>query len=100
MPRPEWVARPDRNAEKFSNHNCGLALDLSFEVAGVLVDMGSGCDEFTERSVYDFPEVSAQAQKNRALLRGFMQDAKFVPYNGEWWHFAFPGQEKALDYPI
>ena len=103
VPDPQWVAKLDRSRGNYSNHNRGLAIDLTLEdtASGVFdADMGSGFDEFTARSRYDAGSLSAAQKANRALLREVMMDAGFAPYDGEWWHFSWRGADAALDLPL
>lgn len=100
VPDANWVANLDRARGNYSRHNRGLAVDLTLEENGREVDMGSGYDEFTERSVFDAAGIGARQRANRALLREVMQGAKFVPYEGEWWHFSWEGSDSASDVPL
>ena len=49
--------------------------------------MGTDFDAFSERAHYDSQEISAEAKKNRKLLRDIMLANDFTPYDNEWWHF-------------
>jgi D-alanyl-D-alanine dipeptidase len=83
---PRYVAKPGKG----SNHNRGAAVDISLaDAEGNLLDMGSGFDEFTERSHYVADGIPKEARKNRRLLRRIMQKAGFSPYPHEWWHFDY-----------
>ena len=83
---PEWVAKP----AKGSNHNRGAAIDLSLaDENGNLLDMGGAFDEFSEVSHYSYADISAEAKKNRKLLRTIMLRAGFLAYESEWWHFDY-----------
>jgi D-alanyl-D-alanine dipeptidase len=47
--------------------------------------------------------VSAQAQKNRALLADAMRRGGFQPYSKEWWHFTLasePFPDRYFDFPV
>ena len=47
--------------------------------------------------------VSAEAQKNRALLAQAMRRGGFVPYGKEWWHFSLanePYPDRYFDFPV
>ena len=80
-----------------SRHNRGGAIDLSFYnlETDALLNMGTDWDFFGVES-HAF-EVSGLALDNRLLLRGSMQEAGFVPYDVEWWHFELPN---ATDLPV
>ncbi|MBS0358518.1 MAG: M15 family metallopeptidase [Proteobacteria bacterium] len=66
------------------------------------IDMGVGFDCFDPRSNYHH-KMSIGVHKNRLLLRTIMQEAGFVPYNKEIWHFTLrdePFPEKYFNFPI
>lgn len=96
VPNPAWVARPGEFAR---SHVAGRSVDVTLAGADGLVDMGTGFDDFTERSLaYATDGVSTAAQSNRARLRKAMTAGGFTVYEGEWWHFDGPGA--AVDRPI
>jgi D-alanyl-D-alanine dipeptidase len=67
VPNPNWVARPTDYAR---SHESGRSVDVT--IAGL--DMGTGFDDFTPRSLAFATEgVSGQQQANRALLRSAME---------------------------
>ena len=72
-----------------SRHNRGAAVDLTlYHIAsGSPAAMGSGYDEFTDRSHIDYQGVSAEERENRDRLRGAMEKHGFSVYANEWWHF-------------
>ena len=49
--------------------------------------MGTGFDAFTPLSHHANPEISAAAQRNRAILLGIMTAAGWDFYRNEWWHY-------------
>ena len=74
-------------AEK-SGHSRGSTIDLTLtDMAGVPLDMGGVFDFMDERSHHGNPNVSAEAAKNRELLRGLMLRCGFTDYKNEWWHY-------------
>lgn len=90
-----WEAIPE-NLRQFvadpasgSRHNRGAAVDLTLYhlQSGRPADMGSGYDEFTERSFPDYRGVTAQERENRNRLRRAMENQGFAIYPYEWWHF-------------
>ena len=101
VPNPAWVARPGQFAR---SHVAGRSVDVTLADADGLVDMGTGFDDFTERSLaYATDGVSATAQANRARLRDAMTTGGFTVYDGEWWHFDGPGaavERPILDVPV
>ena len=77
-------------------HNYGMAVDITLaDVAtGDTLDMGTVVDYLgvyahitDEASLVHRHIISAQAKKNRELLRSVMQEAGFMPLKSEWWHF-------------
>lgn len=89
VPDPAWVARPGEFAR---SHVAGRSVDVTLAGADGLVDMGTGFDDFTPRSLaYATEGLSAAAQANRARLREAMIAGGFTVYEGEWWHFDGPG---------
>ena len=90
-PQEKYVADP--SVRGF--HNYGVAVDLTMEDAsGRPVDMGSGFDEFTERSNVGHEDelvaagkITPEARDNRAFLAGLMAEGGFDPNPDEWWHY-------------
>jgi len=90
--RAMWAILPDSryvaNPETGSRHNFGASVDLTFrDAGGSIADMGVPFDHFGPESAFDYEGVSDSAKKNRLILRQVMQDAGFIPYDAEWWHF-------------
>ncbi|MEV0672280.1 M15 family metallopeptidase [Mycobacterium sp. NPDC050441] len=98
---PNWVARPSAYAR---SHEAGRSVDVTIASGGSLVDMGTGFDDFTPRSLaYATDGVSPAAQANRARLRAAMKAGGLTVYSGEWWHFDGPGAADPrpyLDVPL
>jgi len=91
-PDTKYIADPKRG----SKHNKGVAVDISLaDMDGKPLDMGTGFDNFSEKASYHSTTVSAEAKKNRKLLRELMLANDFTPYDNEWWHFNY----KKTDYP-
>jgi D-alanyl-D-alanine dipeptidase len=83
-PNPEFLADPRRG----SPHSRGVAVDLTLiDGAGRELDMGTGFDAFTPLAHHASLEVSATAQRNRAILLGIMTAAGWDFYRNEWWHY-------------
>lgn len=97
VPNPNWVAKPGAYAR---SHEAGRSVDVT--IAGA--DMGTGFDDFSQRSLaYATEGVSPSAQRNRARLRDAMQAGGLTVYAGEWWHFDGPGAgdpRPILDVPV
>lgn len=84
FPRPGFFADP----RKGSPHSRGVAVDLTLvDAGGAELDMGTGFDDLTERAYHACPDVSATAQRNRAILLGLMTAAGWDFYRKEWWHY-------------
>jgi D-alanyl-D-alanine dipeptidase len=82
-PDPEFLADPRRG----SPHSRGVAVDLTLTDNETELDMGTAFDAFTPRSHHACLEVSAEAQRNRAILMGIMTAAGWDFYRNEWWHY-------------
>lgn len=83
-PDPDFLADPRRG----SPHSRGVAVDLTLLNAdGTELDMGTAFDAFTPRSHHGALEISATAQRNRAILMGIMTAAGWDFYRNEWWHY-------------
>ena len=97
-PVPGYVANPERG----SNHNRGTAVDVGLAREGVLLDMPSGFDEFTERAHADFAGGPEAARANRDRLRTAMERHGFSVNSREWWHFDAPDARSAAceDVPL
>ena len=87
LPNPAYIADPRTG----STHSRAVAIDLTLaDAQGRPLDMGTGFDEMTERSHHARTDLSAAAQRNRALLLGLMVAAGWEPYTCEWWHYQLP----------
>lgn len=77
------------NPSKGSNHNRGLAIDLTLYdlSSGKDVPMGTGFDNFTDTASHSFSLLPPDVLKNRTTLKSVMEKAGFSPYNQEWWHY-------------
>ncbi len=83
---PDYVADP----KKGSKHNKGCAVDIGLaNNKGIAINMGTGFDDFTEKSHYSNAALTNEEKQNRKTLRDIMLAAGFVPYEKEWWHFNF-----------
>ncbi len=88
--KQKYVASPHRGGP----HNYGIAVDIGLTYDGRPVDMGTPFDSFTsDAHITDEPalvrqgRISAEAMKNRRLLRKVLTDNGFFTYSREWWHF-------------
>jgi zinc D-Ala-D-Ala dipeptidase len=91
MPVQGYVANPKTG----SNHNRGVAVDLSLvTLDGHEVEMPSPYDDFTAAAHHGYQDATAAAIANRETLRQAMQDQGFTLNRMEWWHFDSPGAKK------
>lgn len=95
-----YVANPARG----SNHNRGIAVDLTIInlKTGEALDMGTGFDDFTDAAHHSFKNLPDRILKNRELLKTVMERNGFSAYNEEWWHYTFKSDIKfeVLDIPF
>lgn len=78
-------------------HNYGMAVDLTLcDVKGDTLPMGTIIDylgEYAhithEAELVERRLLTAEAKRNRELLRSVMRQAGFRPLSTEWWHFNF-----------
>ncbi len=90
-----YVANPKRG----SKHNRGCAVDLSLNDlrTGVLVEMPSGFDDFSEKAHRDYMDAGDIANANRTRLQRYLEAEGFVGLSNEWWHFDYANWR---DYPV
>lgn len=84
-----------------AGHPTGGAVDVFIQdrTTGKSLDFGTALYDFGTKDIYsDSPFVSQAAQSNRRVLRTAMEQEKFAPYLGEWWHFSFGDKEWASYY--
>jgi D-alanyl-D-alanine dipeptidase len=86
VPDPVYVANPYAG---HSGHSNGGTVDITLiALDGSPVEMPSGFDEFSPLADRDYSDVSPAAAEHARILERAMTDAGFVPYAGEWWHYA------------
>jgi zinc D-Ala-D-Ala dipeptidase len=83
-----YVANPKNG----SNHNRGLAIDLTIVNLKTLqeLDMGTGFDNFTDTAHHSFSNLSQSILNNRKLLKSIMEQNGFKSFDTEWWHYSWP----------
>lgn len=67
------------------------------------IDMGTGFDCFDTLSHTLDPRMTPTQHANRMLLLSAMEEAGFVNYENEWWHFTLadePYPETYFDFPV
>jgi zinc D-Ala-D-Ala dipeptidase len=96
----KYVADP----KKGSGHNRGLAVDLTiiYLPTGKEIQMPTYFDNFSDTAHHDFMNLPFDALQNRKLLKDTMEKYGFKLFATEWWHYAWPGDDKydALDIPF
>lgn len=92
------------NPAKGSNHNRGLAVDLTLirRATGEELDMGTGFDNFTDSAHHNFTGLPENVSGNRRLLRQVMEESGFKALETEWWHYSWPNDRSydVLDIPF
>ena len=96
---PENLRQFVANPASGSRHNRGAAVDVTLYhlESGSPAVMGSGYDEFTERSYFDHEGITDRERENRNRLRNAMEKHGFRVYSNEWWHF---DHRDWAEYPI
>lgn len=91
------------NPVKGSNHNRGLAVDITLiDSSGNELLMGTGFDNFSDTAHHNFRNLSPEILLNRQLLKTTMEKHGFVALETEWWHYAWPNNRNydVLDLPF
>lgn len=80
------------NPAKGSGHNRGLAIDLTLVdlKTGVMLDMGTAFDHFSDTAHHDFKKLPSNVLKHRATLKSIMEQYGFKALATEWWHYSWP----------
>ena len=83
-----YVADPSKG----SNHNRGVAVDLTLVDAHTKqeLNMGTGFDNFTDTAHSDFIGLPAAVLANRRQLKNLMERYGFKSLETEWWHYSLP----------
>jgi zinc D-Ala-D-Ala dipeptidase len=86
-----YVANPKNG----SNHNRGLAIDLTIVYLKDIkeLDMGTGFDNFTDTAHHSFTHLSEKILENRKLLKTTMELFGFNSFDTEWWHYTWPNNK-------
>ena len=77
------------NPSKASNHNRGIAVDLTIVNLKTQQElkMGTGFDNFTDSAHQSFIDCPKDILQNRKYLNALMEKDGFTPLETEWWHF-------------
>jgi D-alanyl-D-alanine dipeptidase len=88
-------ARYAANPITGSNHNRGLAVDLTIVDlnTGKELDMGTAFDNFSDTAHHDFVQLPQRVWNNRKLLKRVMEEHGFQSLSSEWWHYQWHTQE-------
>lgn len=91
-PELDKVDIPGQYVARKSNHRLGGTVDLTLVnwSTGKNIEMGGPFDFFGDLSAYRYKGLSSAQASNRSRLRQTMKKFGFVPYDKEWWHFAYP----------
>ena len=83
----DFVANPRDG----SRHNRGCAIDLTLVRLkdGKELEMPTAYDATVPQAHSEYPNVSAEAKKNRELLKQVMHRHGFTVFKIEWWHYDF-----------
>lgn len=95
-----YVAHPS----KASNHNRGLAVDLTLYDLTIKQElaMGTGFDHFSDTAHHSFKDLPVQVLENRRKLKSIMEKYGFRSLETEWWHYSWPNDRRydVLDIPF
>ncbi len=91
----KYVSPPENNEDVPPVHTTGGAVDLTIlDPQGNELDMGSGFDEFTDRTHTAYYESLSGGRiqtikENRRLLYHVMTESGFTNLPSEWWHYDY-----------
>jgi D-alanyl-D-alanine dipeptidase len=87
FPDPRYIGDPAIG----SKHNRGAAIDLTLvDENGNELPMQSPFDDFSIRAHRDYTDCNPSYLKNVQVLTEAMEQAGFLTYFSEWWHFEDP----------
>lgn len=73
-----------------SGHQACCAIDISLcDGNGREYDMGCECQEFCDFTATASKGLSAEAIKNRMILKDALEKENLINYPAEWWHFSY-----------
>lgn len=85
-PDSRYVANPNTG---YSSHSKGNTVDITLVGRdGAEIMMPTGFDDFSAMADRNYSDCSEEAARNAEYLENVMLNHGFVPYDGEWWHFA------------
>ena len=73
-----------------SGHMAACAIDLTLcDADGAEFDMGTAMHEKNEKTKTAAKGLTPAQEKMRGILKKAMEDAGFINYPAEWWHFSY-----------
>jgi zinc D-Ala-D-Ala dipeptidase len=89
-------ARYAADPAKGSNHNRGVAVDLTIVnlASGTELNMGTGFDNFSDSAHHNFLSFPDSIVQNRLLLKSVMAAHGFEIFETEWWHYTLPNAKE------
>lgn len=83
------------NPSKGSNHNRGIAVDLTLIDLNTNqeLNMGTAFDNFTDTAHHTFTHLPDSVLQNRKLLKTIMEQCGFKSLSSEWWHYSFDTEQ-------
>ena len=88
----QFISLPHKDPLLPPVHTTGGAIDLSIiDEKGDELDMGTGFDEFTDKTKTDYFEHQGNEiiRDNRRLLYNIMTSVGFTNLPSEWWHYDY-----------
>ena len=82
--------------EKGSNHNRGVAVDLTVIdlKTKAALEMGTDFDSFSDSAHHNFTALPGEVLQNRQLLKSTMEKYGFESFDTEWWHYTLPNAKQ------
>jgi D-alanyl-D-alanine dipeptidase len=70
-------------------HLTGGAVDVTLELDGIPLALGSDFDEFNSSSIYPSVQTSPTVGSLKSWLAFALLSTGFAPHPNEWWHWSF-----------
>ena len=94
LDNPIYLASPKTG----SHHNRGVAVDMTLvDAMGTELEMPSPMHTLDSRSGRSNPDMTPEARRNMDYMSAVMQQAGFLLYEHEWWHFT---DSQRSQYPV
>lgn len=90
-----FIASPD-----VAGHPTGAAIDITITTKDGDLDMGTDVADFSNKEKINtfYKGLTDEQKNNRDLLRKFLIDQGFAPFDFEWWHFSYGDKDWAYYY--